>query len=157
MSSPAADRAKKTNEASQASIVQVRAVTHVVPLSPSPNVPRAPNLGPSTNSLMEREQGLVDALLLRFKNIVELAAAPKDDVTAEVAAAQAFQTNVETQALVCFPLFFPCTMLLWICDDRLMMLDSRCGGSAQSHAGAEGAVALWSLERAGRGRGGGLD
>jgi hypothetical protein len=51
---------------------------------------------------MEREQGLVDALLLRFKNIVELAAAPNDDVTAEVAAAQAFQTNVETQALVCF-------------------------------------------------------
>lgn len=104
-SSPTADQAKKANEASQASIIQVGAVTHIPvlpPPSPSPNVPKASNPGPSTNSLMEREQGLVDALLLRFKNIVELAAAPNDDVTAEVAAAQAFQTNVETQALVCF-------------------------------------------------------
>jgi hypothetical protein len=54
---------------------------------------------------MEREQGIVDAMLLRFKNIIELATTNKGDVTSEVAAAQAFQTNVETQALVCLVLF----------------------------------------------------
>lgn len=49
---------------------------------------------------MEHEQGIVDAMLLRFKNIIELATTNNGDVTAEVAAAQAFQINVETQALV---------------------------------------------------------
>lgn len=98
------------NEASQAAITHVGDVTHVAPLRPclpaSQPTTEGLHVGPSTNELMEREQGLIDAMLLRFKNIVELAATNKGDVTMEVAAAQAFQTNVETQALV-FLLFWP--------------------------------------------------
>ncbi|KFY63015.1 hypothetical protein V496_04287 [Pseudogymnoascus sp. VKM F-4515 (FW-2607)] len=90
------------NEASQAAITHDGAITHVSPLaSPAPlRSSAAPRTGPSTNELMEREQGIVDAMLLRFKNIIELATTNKGDVTSEVAAAQAFQTNVETQALI---------------------------------------------------------
>ncbi|OBT87017.1 hypothetical protein VE02_03721 [Pseudogymnoascus sp. 03VT05] len=93
------------NEASQAAITHDGDVTHVAPLSPPASLrssftPRTPRTGPSTNELMEREQGIVDAMLLRFKNIIELATTNKGDVTSEVAAAQAFQTNVETQALI---------------------------------------------------------
>lgn len=96
-----------TNEASQDAITHDGAITRVSPLaSPAPlRSSAAPRTGPSTNELMEREQGIVDAMLLRFKNIIELATTNKGDVTSEVAAAQAFQTNVETQALVCLPLF----------------------------------------------------
>ncbi|KFZ09456.1 hypothetical protein V502_08735 [Pseudogymnoascus sp. VKM F-4520 (FW-2644)] len=90
------------NEASQAAITHVGVVTHVAPLVPSAPLRSSGNsrIGPSTNELMEREQGIVDAMLLRFKNIIELATTNKGDVTSEVAAAQAFQTNVETQALI---------------------------------------------------------
>ncbi|OBT58930.1 hypothetical protein VE04_00857 [Pseudogymnoascus sp. 24MN13] len=90
------------NEASQAAITHDGDVTHVAPLSPPASLPPSVDArtGPSTNELMEREQGIVDAMLLRFKNIIELATTNKGDVTAEVAAAQAFQTNVETQALI---------------------------------------------------------
>ncbi|ELR04880.1 hypothetical protein GMDG_07105 [Pseudogymnoascus destructans 20631-21] len=90
------------NEASQAVIANDGDVTHVAPLSPPAPLPSSLNTrtGPSTNELMEREQGIVDAMLLRFKNIIELATTNKGDVTSEVAAAQAFQTNVETQALI---------------------------------------------------------
>jgi len=52
------------------------------------------------DSLMDREQGLIDSLLVRFKNIVELAPMPEGEVTKEVAAAQAFQMEVETTALI---------------------------------------------------------
>lgn len=99
--SPSADQT--ANEASQAAIKHVGVVTHVAPLVPSAPLRSSGNsrTGPSTNELMEREQGIVDAMLLRFKNIIELATTNKGDVTSEVAAAQAFQTNVETQALVC--------------------------------------------------------
>jgi hypothetical protein len=91
------------NEASQAAITHDGDVTHVAPLSPPASLPPSVDTrtGPSTNDLMEREQGIVDAMLLRFKNIIELATTNKGDVTSEVAASQAFQTNVETQALVC--------------------------------------------------------
>lgn len=103
--SPSADQT--ANEASQAAITHIGVVTHVAPLVP-PTALRSSassRTGPSTNELMEREQGIVDAMLLRFKNIIELATTNKGDVTSEVAAAQAFQTNVETQALVCQPSF----------------------------------------------------
>ncbi|KFX98855.1 hypothetical protein V490_02056 [Pseudogymnoascus sp. VKM F-3557] len=98
--SPSADQT--ANEASQAAIKHVGVVTHVAPLVPSAPLRSSGNsrTGPSTNELMEREQGIVDAMLLRFKNIIELATTNKGDVTSEVAAAQAFQTNVETQALI---------------------------------------------------------
>lgn len=98
------------NETSQAAITHDGGVTHVAPLSPPASLCSSVNsrTGPSTNELMEREQGIVDAMLLRFKNIIELATTNKGDVTSEVAAAQAFQTNVETQALVCLLLFDSC-------------------------------------------------
>ncbi|KFY20507.1 hypothetical protein V491_03663 [Pseudogymnoascus sp. VKM F-3775] len=98
--SPSADQT--ANEASQAAITHIGVVTHVAPLAPPTALRSSANLrtGPSTNELMEREQGIVDAMLLRFKNIIELATTNKGDVTSEVAAAQAFQTNVETQALI---------------------------------------------------------
>jgi hypothetical protein len=85
------------NEASQAAITHDGDVTHVAPLSPPASLPPSVDTrtGPSTNDL------IVDAMLLRFKNIIELATTNKGDVTSEVAASQAFQTNVETQALVC--------------------------------------------------------
>lgn len=107
------------NEASQAAITHDGAITHVSPLaSPAPlRSSAAPRTGPSTNELMEREQGIVDAMLLRFKNIIELATTNKGDVTSEVAAAQAFQTNVETQALV-----------------RLLLFDSSWEWKADDHA-----------------------
>ena len=55
---------------------------------------------PTANSLLEREESLIDALLLRLHNIVELAPPPQGEVTKEAAAAQCFQMKVETQALV---------------------------------------------------------
>jgi hypothetical protein len=55
----------------------------------------------SANTLLEREQILIDALLIRFRNIVELTPIPDGEVTKEAAAAQSFQTQVETAALVC--------------------------------------------------------
>jgi len=51
-------------------------------------------------ALLEREQALIDALLVRFKNIIELTALPEHDVSKEVAAAQSFQIEVETAALI---------------------------------------------------------
>ena len=55
---------------------------------------------PTANFLLEREQSLIDALLLRFRNIVELAPLPDGEIIKEAAAAQCFQMKVETQALV---------------------------------------------------------
>jgi len=54
----------------------------------------------TSDALLDREQSLIDALLVRFKNIVELAPLPNGVVTKEVAAAQAFQMEVETAALI---------------------------------------------------------
>ena len=51
--------------------------------------------------IIDREERAVAALLTRFKNLVSLAAQPVDDgATKEVAAAQAFQMEVESSALV---------------------------------------------------------
>jgi hypothetical protein len=56
-----------------------------------------------TDSLRDREERVVAALLTRFKNLVSLAAMPTEDgATKEVAATQAFQMEVESAALVCF-------------------------------------------------------
>ncbi|TAQ87710.1 hypothetical protein B7494_g3956 [Chlorociboria aeruginascens] len=59
-------------------------------------------LHPETDvSIADREERAIAALLTRFKNLVDLAAAPPDDgATKEVAAAQAFQMEVESGALV---------------------------------------------------------
>jgi hypothetical protein len=43
---------------------------------------------------------LVDALLLRFRNIAELAPVPEGKEVKEITAAQTFQLKVETAALV---------------------------------------------------------
>jgi hypothetical protein len=51
--------------------------------------------------IIDREERAVAALLTRFRNLVSLAAQPVDDgATKEVAAAQAFQMEVESSALV---------------------------------------------------------
>jgi hypothetical protein len=52
------------------------------------------------NILLEREQTLVDALLLRFRNITELAPLPEGNESKEATAAQTFQLKVETAGLV---------------------------------------------------------
>lgn len=52
------------------------------------------------NFLLEREQTLVNTLLLRYRNIAEMAPLPDDDDIKEVTAAQTFQLKVETAALV---------------------------------------------------------
>jgi hypothetical protein len=54
------------------------------------------------NFLLEREQTLVDALLLRYKNIADLAPLPGHGDIKEVTAAQSFQLKVETAALVSY-------------------------------------------------------
>jgi hypothetical protein len=54
------------------------------------------------NVLLEREQTLVDALLLRYRNIAEFAPLPGEDEVKEVTAAQVFQLKVETAALVSY-------------------------------------------------------
>jgi Surfeit locus protein 5 subunit 22 of Mediator complex len=55
----------------------------------------------SADVLLDREQTLIDALLLRFRSMVELVTIPDGEVTKEAAAAQSFQMQVETAALVC--------------------------------------------------------
>ncbi|KAI9742650.1 MAG: hypothetical protein M1818_003791 [Claussenomyces sp. TS43310] len=54
----------------------------------------------STDDLHERNNFLISELLTRFQNIVKLAPMPEGEVTKQVAAAQAFQTKVETAALI---------------------------------------------------------
>jgi hypothetical protein len=57
---------------------------------------------PKAESLRDREERAVAALLTRFKNLVSLAAMPAvDGATKEAAAADAFQMEVESSALVC--------------------------------------------------------
>ena len=57
--------------------------------------------GLKAESLIDREERAVAALLTRFKNLISLAAAPTEDgATKEVAATQAFQMEVESSALV---------------------------------------------------------
>ena len=58
--------------------------------------------GHMANILLEREQTLVDALLLRFRSITELAPLPEGNEIKEVTAAQTFQLKVETAGLVSF-------------------------------------------------------
>jgi hypothetical protein len=54
-----------------------------------------------TNTLEDREERAVASLLTRFKNLVSLAASPVEDgATKEVAAAQTFQMEIESTALV---------------------------------------------------------
>jgi len=56
---------------------------------------------PTTSSLVDREERAIAALLTRFKNLISLAAEPAEDgATLEVAAAQSFQMEVETNAMV---------------------------------------------------------
>jgi len=55
----------------------------------------------TTSALVDRQNRSVAALLTRFKNIISLAALPAGDgFTKEVAAAEAFQMEVETNALI---------------------------------------------------------
>lgn len=74
-----------------------------------------PDLRPSTDKLIEREQALIDALLVRFKNIIELAAMPSGDLTKELVAAQTFQMKVESAALVRF----------YILEEKMWLTESR--------------------------------
>jgi hypothetical protein len=54
-----------------------------------------------SDSFKDREQRAVAALLARYKNLVTLAAMPAGDgATKEIAAAHAFQMEVESNALV---------------------------------------------------------
>ncbi|CZR67263.1 uncharacterized protein PAC_17162 [Phialocephala subalpina] len=55
----------------------------------------------TTSSLIDREGNAIAEMLKRFHNLVRLAATPVEDgATKEVAAAQAFQMNAESAALV---------------------------------------------------------
>jgi hypothetical protein len=103
------------DSAPEAVVTHTDGVTHVTlaPLSAvTPDtVPQTPYDRVTANFLLEREQTLVDQLLLRYRNIVELAPLPEGEVTKEAAAAQTFQMRVETAGLVCLivPLSSPLT------------------------------------------------
>lgn len=51
--------------------------------------------------LLDREGRAIAELLTRFKNLIQLAAMPKDGAILEQAAAQSLQIETESQALVC--------------------------------------------------------
>lgn len=102
---------------------------------------------PEAETIKDRQQRAVAALLTRFKYLVDLAATPAEDgATKEVAAANAFRMEVESSALVYPTESFP----LVIADSRP---GSRCRGSTAIDKGAQGDVAFWSTERHWRGRG----
>jgi hypothetical protein len=91
-------------------------ITIVPPNDPwffhGPFSPELRSLEVSAYAILNREQILIDSLLLRFRNIVELAPIAEGCVTKEAAAAQSFQIQVETAALVCsYGDYF---LLLWI-------------------------------------------
>lgn len=73
--------------------------------TPHPNTPTTPSNGDGSsdsNTLSDREERAVAALLTRFKALVTLAAEPiQDGATREVAAAHGLQMEVEGSALVC--------------------------------------------------------
>jgi hypothetical protein len=76
------------------------------------------------DSIKDRQQRAVAALLTRFKYLVDLAATPAEDgATKEVAAANAFRMEVESSALV-----RPAASYLKI--DAHTRSGSRCRGSA---------------------------
>jgi len=61
----------------------------------------SPSKTAPTNYLKERESGTIVELLTRFKNLIDLAAKPVEEgATKEVAAAQAFEMECESSALV---------------------------------------------------------
>lgn len=104
---------------------------------------------PEAESLLDREQRSVAALVTRFKSLVDLAATPvQDGATKEVAAANAFQMEVESSALVC-----PANL------DRKIHAHSYPGsrrrGAPSTDSGAQGDVAFWSFKGYWRRRGGG--
>jgi hypothetical protein len=110
--SPTASRAGSYSSlvetAAEVAIAKSDGITHVTPLYPLLHtIPASTTTQtdgcdqPTANSLLDREQVLINALLLPFRNIVELAPLPEGEVTKEAAAAQCFQMKVETQALVC--------------------------------------------------------
>jgi hypothetical protein len=76
----------------------------IIPNSETPKPSTAedtPEEGPTTKSLLDREERAVAALLTRYKNLVSLAAMPPGDgAVKEMAAAHAFQMEVESNALV---------------------------------------------------------
>jgi hypothetical protein len=66
-----------------------------------------------TNSLLDREQSIVDNLLYLFSEIIARGPPPEGDLTKGSAATQRFEMKVKTQELVClhpfscpFPAFF---------------------------------------------------
>ncbi len=103
----------------QAVITRSDNVTHVTLVAPQISTLQSGSITRVTaDALLEREQALIDALLLRFRNIVELAAQPEGEITKEVAAAQAFQMRVETAALV---LYTPLFMVSIVTDDTIQI------------------------------------
>jgi hypothetical protein len=111
---------------------------------------RAPSIffeEPKAETIKDRQQRAVAALLTRFKYLVDLAATPAEDgATKEVAAANAFRMEVESSALVYPAESYP----LVIADSRP---GSRRRGSTAIDKGAQGDVAFWSIKRHWRRRG----
>lgn len=76
--------------------------------TPHPTTPATPpdgdiSAGPGSNTLSDREERAVAALLTRFKTLITLAAEPVEDgATKEMAAAHGLQMEVEGSALVRF-------------------------------------------------------
>jgi hypothetical protein len=63
--------------------------------------------GTRTDIFIDRQKVLIHNLAGQFSLLVKLAAIPTENVTAEIAASQAFQTKMETQTLVRSPISFP--------------------------------------------------
>lgn len=108
------------------------------------SLPRKDADDQTSNSLLDREERAVAALLTRYKNLVTLAAMPAGDgATKEVAASHAFQMEVESNALVRPFLSFQ--------DGSRARLMARGPGSSSGRSPtidprAEGIMACWSSE-----------
>jgi hypothetical protein len=84
------------------------------------------------DSLRDREERAVAALLTRFKNLVTLAAMPVEEgATKELAASQAFQMEVESSALVSL---YYLRGILWFGSMRPFAIEGRRLTAMQSRS-----------------------
>jgi len=100
---------------------------------------RAKDKGP--DSFIDREERAVAALLTRFKNLVTLAAMPAGEgAIKEIAAAHAFQMEVESNALVCTP-----PLRNWVY--LTVYIGPSSGRPPPIHTGIKGALACGTSKR----------
>jgi hypothetical protein len=104
-----------------------------------------------TDSVQERESATIVELLQRFKTLIDLAAKPVEEgATKEVAAAQAFEMEYESSALVS-PIMSKFSFQRLACGIVLTLSGSGFRRSPPVDTRAEGIMAFRSVERHQRG------